>query len=120
PHLYESSESVAAVSIARSYRDEDRLCWGRFLQSDVAPLADLQATLDRYQQMPVDEIFRRQVRLSRLPAWLRRIAWNFGLYADVSRRARRFGTFSVSSLGREGALNRTHPSIPTSSLPYGA
>lgn len=119
PHLYEAAEVVASVAIARSYCGEDRLCWGRFPQPDRASLDDLQSALARYQQLPVDDVFRRQVRLSRFPTWLRRIAWNIGLNLHVSQRARRFGSFSVSSLGREGALNRTHPSIHTTSLTYG-
>lgn len=119
PHLYEAPVAVASVAIARNYRGEDRLCWGRFPQPDRASLAELQAALNRYQQSPVDEVFRRQVRLSRFPTWLRRIAWNIGLNVHLSLRARRFGNFSISSLGREGALNRTHPSIHTTSLTYG-
>lgn len=119
PHLYEASDAVASVAIARTYRGEDRLCWGRFVRPDAMPLVELQSALARYQQSPVDEVFRRQVRFSRLPTWVRRVAWNIGLYVHVSQRAKRFGTFSVSSLGREGALNRTHPSIHTTSLTYG-
>jgi hypothetical protein len=119
PRLYQAADAVASVAIARTYLGEDRLCWGRFFRPDAAPLDQLQSQLARYQQLPVDEIFRRQVRLSRLPTWLRRLAWRIGLYVHVSQRARRFGTFSVSSLGREGAVNRTHPSIHTTSLTYG-
>lgn len=118
-HIYESSEAVGSVSVARTYRGEDRLCWGRFQQPDRAPLVNLQSHLEQFQQLPVDEVFRRQVRVSRFPTWLRRIAWHLGLNVCLSRRARRFGNFSVSSLGREGSLNRAHPSIHTSSLTYG-
>ena len=119
PHLYEAGEAIASVAIARTYRGEDRLCWGRFPRADRASLGELQSALERYQQLPVDEVFRRQVRLSRFPAWLRRVAWNIGLNLHLSQRAKRFGNFSVSSLGREGTLNRTHPSIHTTSLTYG-
>lgn len=119
PHVYQSEEVVGTLSIARTHEGEDRLCWGRFPRPDSTPLSELQATLDTYQGWPVEDVFRRQVRLSRYPGWVRRMAWRIGLYVDLGRRARRFGTFSISSLAGQGALNRTHPSIHTSSLTYG-
>lgn len=118
-HIYEATDVAAALAIARNHQGEDRLCWGRFHQSHATPLVQLQAALDQYQRLPVEQVFRRQLRLSRLPTWLRRIAWRIGLYVDLANRTRRFGTFSVSSLGREGSLNRTHPSLHTTSLTYG-
>ena len=64
-------------------------------------------------------MFRRQLRFSRFPTWLRRLGWRIGLYADMGKRAKRFGSFSVSSLAGLGTLNRLHPSIHTTSLTYG-
>jgi hypothetical protein len=119
PHLYESCDIVGALAIARNCQGEERLCWGRFPQPDATPLAELQSALDRYQTLPVEDVFRRQLRLSCMPTWLRRLAWRIGLYVDVPRRAKRFGNFSISSLAGQGAINRTHPSIHTSSLTYG-
>lgn len=119
PHVYQSEEVVGTLSIARTHEGEDRLCWGRILRPDSTPLPELQTTLDNYQSWRVEDVFRRQVRLSRYPGWVRRMVWRYGLYVDLARRARRFGTFSISSLAGQGALNRTHPSIHTSSLTYG-
>lgn len=119
PHLYEQDEVVAALAIHRVYRGEDRLCWGRLDRPHQTSLVELQAALDRYQQSPVEEAFRRQIRLSLFPTPLRRIAWRIGLYLDLAKRARRFGVFSVSSLAGQGAINRFHPTFHTTSLTYG-
>jgi hypothetical protein len=112
-------ESVAAVAINRDCGGEDRLCFGRIQSPEKRSLLEIQAELDRYQTEPVEHVFRRQIRYSRLPGWLRRIAWRIGLYIDVAKRAKRFGTFSVSSLAGHGTLNRFHPTIHTTSLTYG-
>jgi len=119
PHLIESSSSVAMLAINREFLGEDRLCWGRFFEPADQPLAAIQERLDRYTLEPVEQIFKRQVRLSRLPAWLRRTLmwWNMNIASSV--RAKRFGTFSLSTLAGQGALNRAHPTFLTSSLTYG-
>jgi len=119
PHVYEQSETVAALAIHREHEGEDRLCCGRFRRPETTSLVDLQAVLDRYQHEPVEQVFRRHVRIGRLPTWLRRIGWRIGLYLDLAKRARRFGTFSLSSLAGEGTINRFHPTIHTTSLTYG-
>lgn len=118
-HVCEYEQSVAVVAIQRQHADEPWLCWGRFSAPESTSLTDLQEMLDRYQQEPVEQVFRRQVRVSRFPGWLRRMAWRIGLYVDVAKRGKRFGTFSVSSLAGQGTLNRFHPSIHTASLTYG-
>jgi hypothetical protein len=119
PHVYEHLESVGAVAINRQCDGEDRLCWGRFAGPENVSLVELQESLDRFQREPVERIFRRQVRFSRFPTWIRRLAWQFGLYVDVAKRAKRFGSFSISSLAGQQTLNRFHPSIHTASLTYG-
>jgi hypothetical protein len=118
-HVCEYEQSVAAVAIQRQHAGEPHLCWGRFPAPETASLVELQQALDRYQHEPVEQIFRRQLRFSRFPTWLRRMAWRIGLYLDVAKRGKRFGTFSVSSLAGQGTLNRFHPSIHTASLTYG-
>jgi len=119
PHLLESSHSVAMLAINREYLGEDRLCWGRFDEPADQPLASLQRRLDRYTRDPVEQIFKRQVRLSRLPGWLRQSLLWWSLNFVGSKRAKRLGTFSLSTLAGQGALNRAHPTLLTSSLTYG-
>jgi hypothetical protein len=119
PHVYGQAETVAALAIHREHQGEDRLCWGRFPHPQSSSLVEMQAALDRYQGEPVGQVFRRQVRFSRFPGWLRRLAWRIGLIVDLAKRAKRFGTFSVSSIAGQGAVNRFHPTIHTTSLTYG-
>lgn len=119
PHLVEAPSSVAMVAIAREFRGEERLCWGRFLTPECESLADLQGRLDRYAKDPVEKAFAKQVLLSRMPGWLRRMLWAWSLNVAGSKRHRRVGTFSMSTLAGQGSLNRGHPSILTTSLTYG-
>jgi hypothetical protein len=119
PHLLEAPISVAMLAINRQFGGEDRLCWGRFDEPADQPLVALQERLDGYTRDPVEQIFKRQVRLSRFPGWLRRslLWWNLNFAGAM--RAKRLGTFSLSTLAGQGALNRAHPTFLTSSLTYG-
>ncbi len=121
PHLIEAPDSVAILAINRrdSQREEDRLCWGRFLQPETKSLIELQDALEQYQKQPLEEIFWRQVLYSRMPAPLRRLSWWLNLNMFVGKRARRMGTFSISTLAGDGCWNRSHPSMLTTSLSYG-
>jgi hypothetical protein len=107
------------LAINRQFEGEDRLCWGRFDEPADVPLAALQERLDRYLNDPVEQIFRRHVILSRWPAWLRRTLMWWNLNFAGSMRAKRLGTFSLSTLAGQGALNRGHPTFLTTSLTYG-
>lgn len=120
-HLVELPHSVGMVAINRRDEelDEDRLCWGRFIRPAEEPLVELQAALDGYQHQPLSEVFQRQVRNSKLPTPLRRLVWWVNLNFVVKNRARRLGTFSISSLAGQGAWNRSHPAIHTTSLTFG-
>jgi 2-oxoacid dehydrogenases acyltransferase (catalytic domain) len=120
-HLIEMPHSVGMVAINRrdEERDEDRLCWGRFIRPEQQSLVELQQALDGYQREPIGEIFRRQVLHSKLPIALRRLVWWINLNLVVKSRARRVGTFSMSSLAGQGAWNRSHPAIHTTSLTFG-
>jgi hypothetical protein len=117
--LCQCAENVAMVAINREHGGEDRLCWGRFVSPQRLPLGELQDALDRYQQDPVEQAFRRQVRLSKCPAPLRRLALWLNLNFARQRRAKRLGTFSMSSLAGQQALNRFHPTLLATSLTFG-
>jgi hypothetical protein len=117
--LCECGENVGMVTINREHHGEDRLCWGRFMSPETQSLADLQGALDAYQGEPVERIFRRQVRLSRIPAPLRRLALWLNLNFSRRRRAKRLGTFSISTLAGQQTLNRFHPTLLTTSLTWG-
>jgi hypothetical protein len=118
-HLYQHAQSVAMVAVSRTTPAGERLFWARFIAPDEQPLVALQAELDCYKTAPVEDVFRRQIRLSRFPTPLRRIAWWLSLNTSGIRRARRLGTFGLSTVAGSGAVNRFHPSCLTTSLSYG-
>jgi hypothetical protein len=118
-HLYQHSQSVAMLAINRSTPSGDRLCWGRFIAPEEQSLVTLQAGLDEYQTGPLEQVFRRQMRLGRFPWPLRRIAWWLSLNAAGAKRAKRLGTFGLSTLAGMSTFNRFHPSCLTTSISYG-
>lgn len=119
PYLVELPNISAMLVVNRQFMGEDRLCWARFDEPDRLPLSRLQTELDRYKTGAVEEVFRRQVRFSRLPTPLRRLLYWWNLNFAGAMRTRRLGTFTLTTLAGQGALNRAHQSFLTSSLTYG-
>ncbi len=119
PHLYCHQRTVARVAIQREHAGRPRLCWGRIFDPGQRDLRDIQRQLDAYTSQPVADVFRKQLRLSRLPWPLRRAAWWVTLNGSGRTRERQVGTFSMSSLAGQGVNNRDHPTLCTSSLAYG-
>jgi hypothetical protein len=119
PHLVESSAVVGVLAVSRKHEGQDRLCWAHFRDADQRPLAGLNEQLRWYQTRPVEEAFKNQLALSRLPTPLRRFLLWWNLNFGGSMRARRLGTFSLSTLAAQQSLNRNHPSMLTSSLTFG-
>lgn len=119
PHVYQHPDSVAMLAMNRQTERGERLCWGRFLAPETQPLGELQAQLDDYKSGPLEHVFRRQLRFGAVPTVFRRIGWWLALNVSGSKRARRVGTFSLTTLGSAGAVNHMHPTLLTSSLTYG-
>jgi hypothetical protein len=119
PHFVELPESTAMVVVNRRFREENRICWGKLEHPERRTLLNLQWQLTEFQTKPVEHIFRNHVRLSRMPTPLRRLVywWNFNFSGN--KRAKRLGTFSMSTLAGHGVLNRGHQTFLTSSLTYG-
>ena len=119
PRQATSGESVATVSINRPIDGADVLFWAHLPSPDRQPLPELQAAIAAHATAPVDDVFRRQQELARLPGWLRRTVLWWNLHSTSPKRAKRMGTFSVSTLASHAAFNRFHPSPLTTSLTYG-
>ena len=119
-HLYEHPHSVAMLAVNREFEGEERLCWARFHRPEEQPLAAMQQALDeRYKSQPVEKVFRRQVLLSRLPTPFRRLAWWATRNLSGPRRAKRLGTFGLTTIAAQGAEIRRPPSPLTTTLTYG-
>ncbi len=119
PHIFQHEQSVAMVAVNRSTLSGDRLFWGRFTAPEKMSLTEIQIQLDDYKHGQIEKTFRRQMRVSRFPTPLRRLAWWMSLNLSAIRRARRIGTFGLSTVASLGAVNRFHPTCTTTSLSYG-
>lgn len=118
PTVYQHDTSVGMLAIQRDYRGEPWLFWGRVLAPDTMSLREIQTLIDRYQSAPVDEIFKRFVWLSAFPTMLRRLIWWFNMQWSGPVRAKRVGTFFLSSLAGQGAEIPCPPSFQTGVLSY--
>ena len=119
-HLYRHPNSVGSLSVHR--KDDsgsERLIFGRWNNPGATELIVLQQQLDSFINAPIAEVFREGLMLENFPAPLRRIVWWWVTNWTGRNRAKHVGTFSISSLAGQGALNAYHPLIATSSLAFG-
>ena len=119
PRLATSGESVAALAINRGDGGDDRLFFARLARPDAVPLPLLQHSIDRFVTRPVEDVFKRQLELEGVPAWLRRTILRWNMRSTSPKRVTRIGTFTLSTLAGFSATNRFHPTICTTSLSYG-
>jgi len=119
PHVYQHEHNVAMVVLHREHQGRPWLFWGRFLQPELQPLTDLQTKLDWYQTAPVESAFRKQWQASALPWPVRRLGWWWTLNVALEKRARRTGTFFLTTLASRGAEIRHPPAFLTSNISYG-
>jgi hypothetical protein len=117
PYLYEHPFSIGAVVVERAVDGEAALLAAKIRAPEEAALEVLQDHLQRLKQTPVWDVsdFRQLLRLGRLPGFLRRLVFWLTLYWSGARRAKRFGTFMVSSYGSLGA-EQLHPLTPLTTL----
>lgn len=121
PRLYEHPQSTCALALERRYHDEEGIFVGLFRAPECQTLAQLQEGLAWYKACPLDEvgIFRQALRVSRAPTAIRRWLWWSTLHVSGYKRAKRFGTFGLTSYGALGAES-LHPISPLSTtLTYG-
>jgi hypothetical protein len=121
PRLYEHAYNVASVAIERQYQGENAVFFAHLRSPEQQGLGALDDHLHRFQHEPIADIglFRRALFMSRLPRFLRRFLWWFGLNSSGAKRAKRMGTFGVSVYSHLGAES-LHPLSPlTTTLNYG-
>lgn len=119
PTIYQHDTSVGMLAIQREYQGEPWLFWGRFPSPENTPLPQLQQQLDRYQQQPVEQVFKRFLQLSAIPNPLRRFIWWCHMQLHGPTRSRRVGTFFLSTLASRGVEIDCPPSFQTGVLSYG-
>ena len=119
--LYEHPESICAMAIERQHEGEDGIFVGLFRAPECQSLAELDAALTWYKSTPLDQVglFRQTLRVSAAPLPIRRLLWWSTLAVWGLKRAKRFGTFGLSTYGALGA-EQMHPMSPlTSTLTFG-
>ena len=118
-HLYQHPESVAVIATHREIAGQSWLFWSRFARPEAASLVELQRQLDRYQEKPVEKVFRNQWLLSGMPTLVRRLLWWWTLNVSGAGRAKRTGTFALTTIAAGGAEIQHPPGFLTSNLTYG-
>jgi hypothetical protein len=121
PRLYEHPQSTCALAMERTHDGEPGIFVGLFRAPEEQSLAQLQEALDFYKSEPLERVglFRQTLRISKAPTALRRFLWWSTLEVSGFKRAKRFGTFGLTSYGALGAES-LHPISPlTTTLTYG-
>lgn len=113
PRLYEHPFTIASVVVEREVDGESAVLVGKLRQPEAMDLPTVAGHLARFRDAPVREVseFRQLLRLGAAPWWLRRLTFWSTLHFSGSKRAKRFGTCTVSSVGQYGA-RQIHPITP--------
>jgi hypothetical protein len=121
PHFYEHPVSKASVAVERRHGEEDAVFFTHVRNPHEQTLTAIDAHLNRCKTAPVESIavFRRILRMSRLPWPVRRLVWWFAMYGSGSRRARLMGTFGASVTAGLGASGLDLLTPVTTALNYG-
>jgi hypothetical protein len=121
PHLYEHPCSSCALLLERDYRGENMVLGARLRAPEEQTLTRLDEELRYLRQAPLHEVnyFRQWLRVARVPGCVRRFLFWHTLNLSGYKRAKRLGTFAISSLGNYG-VEQHHPIAPlTTYLTYG-
>ena len=119
--LYEHPFSIANITVERLYQGENAVFFAHLHAPENKTLLALDEKLRQYKTEPIESLvlFRRALRIGRLPRWLRRPGWWYVLNAYGPWRSVVCGTFGVSVYSGLGAES-LHPLSPlTSTLNYG-
>lgn len=118
-HVYQHPESHGILTVQREYQGEPWLFWGKVRAPENQPLELIQSAVDRFTSGDPESVFRGQLQLASVPLPLRRAIWWWNLNIATRARARRVGTFFLSTLAGRGAEIRLPPSVQTGCLSYG-
>ena len=119
--IYEHPQTNCSLAIERIYDGEEGVFFGMFRAPEGQTIGELQRSLVEFKNAPLDQIgfFRRMIRVSRFPTIIRRFLWSVSLNVSGRSRAKRFGTFGVTTLGGRG-VEQVHPLSPlTTTLTFG-
>jgi len=88
PTLYQHPVSVCTLTVSRVVDGVPCLFFPQFFAPEAMPLDKVQRHIDEFVNRPLWEVgyFRRQLRFSRLPTPLRRLAWWVTLHLSGAKR----------------------------------
>ncbi|MEI7921597.1 MAG: hypothetical protein WCJ40_06775 [Planctomycetota bacterium] len=111
--FYDHPISICSVAIERQFENEPCLFFAHFRAPEKQTLVEIQDSLKRYKELPILSLgmYRRALSIGRLPTLLRRILWWSSLNFSGIKRAKRMGTFGITSYGVLGAES-LHPISP--------
>ncbi len=121
PRLYEHPVSECALLLEREHDGEAIVIGAKLRAPERASLAELDDAMRVFRDAPIWDVgyFRQWLRIGRLPGLLRRFVFWHTLNFSGAKRAKRFGTFAISSLGNLG-VEQHHPIAPhTTYLTFG-
>jgi hypothetical protein len=115
--LWQHADSTASVAVSRRYRDEHAVFFMKIRHPDTLSLGELDGLLRQHREAPIESIgsFRRLIRITRHPRFLRRLIWSIGLNWSGKLKQKYFGTFGMSVYSSTGA-DSPHPLSPLTTL----
>ncbi|HVS35592.1 MAG TPA: hypothetical protein VMS17_08420 [Gemmataceae bacterium] len=121
PRIHQHTCNVAYLTIARRHADEDVVLGLQIRHPEERSAAAIDDLIRRARTEPVEQFadFRRVLLLSRLPGFLRRLAFWAGLSISGDLRAKTLGTFGVTGVGALGAASLHMLSPQSTTLTYG-
>ncbi len=111
--FYDHPFSICSLAVERDLEGEPSLFFAHFRAPEEQSLTELQDALGVYKNAPIQEVglYRRALKIGRMPILVRRLLWWMTLNFSGEKRAKRLGTFGITSYGALGAES-LHPISP--------
>jgi hypothetical protein len=111
--IYEHPTTQCCLLIEREFEGEKIVLTSKIHTPDRQSIREIDAHIKSFREKPVLEFsyFRQLMRVGRLPWFLRRFVFWTTFNASGTKRAKRVGTFMISSLGNMG-VEQIHPLTP--------
>ena len=121
PRLYEHPTSACRMTVSREIAGDNAVLMSRTFDVEAKSLAELDDEIRYLATAPLEEIdlFQRQIRFSRVPTPLRRLAWWVAANFRGPMRVNFLGTFMVTTVSKWGGVSLTPPVISNATLSFG-
>jgi len=120
--FYDHPESVATIVVDRDWQGERAPLFCTLRHPERRSLQEIEERIARAKTGPLEATgsYRLMLRVARFPGPLRRVLWWFAAEACGRLRARRIGTFALSSIAATGSELIWILSPASVTLSYGA